>query len=1465
MKFLFISDLHIQKDSQPECTNWVAHFCKYISEHSDSETLYVFVLGDVIDKGQADAFLTADRFFSYIEENVYPIKVEFVFLPGNHDYCNKGLSEFGAFCERRRGATTSVVDFTGRNTCHIELDQINFILTDSMNGREHDMPGTLDIGGLYDVYVPGKTNVLLMHHHLLFENKSKNSGIDNAKDAIDTLHKLGINFVFQGHTHYANRIESIKDLHVIGVGSMGKDASDQTWMENEYDQFTVMTSFAGTVESIYNMLYRGGEKRFAAERIYPSSIDEYSDGTGIPMIDYPPVDGYIPRSVAEWNAKWEPFSQYFDSENKTSLDCACSKKTHILLVADAGIGKSIELKQLAFSLSAANSYTRPVFLSLRDYSGNQIRDFLNEQHPEYSTLNLQRQYLILDGFDEMDTDTSNKFKRELKKFIRSNRSTHICISLRSSFYPSAAEVFEDFATYQLLDIDHEQIDEELIKNKINVSRFREVCFENNLLPLLGNPLYLKELILIYCEKDTLPSAANLMENIMKRHLKKDCDKFEYAINIEEKTVELETALTRLAFAMQLMEVSHLDERNYQILLNSSDRELLKHSSLQIKRSGGYEFIHNVFKEYLAARYLSKLPFESVSSFVYTAEAKQLKASWLNVLGFVMQLRPSDELISWLFSIDPILITHLERDRATDDLRYNVLDTVLKQVEKDNTWLDRRSSNPALLSRFAQSPKALERLLTGIKNPVHFRALSAYLSVISRFEELYGNEVKTRQALMQCYENPETRPYEKKQAIEAISSLNLQTEEFAAKIVNSFYSEATSYERVGIYKYITESGLIDKYLKLILDGMSLVKGKWQEDENSFSEALALSRCLELIDTPLNVYEVITWLAHSEKKNSYNEGAFRNEAATMLNKAEFLYKQGSHELFDAVFLFVNDAIDFFLLHYKKNVIAFFKNTGTLSELFIRLGNAEIERKDILISQIVSIEPSSVDTLSDLYMEGVIDNEYFRTMIETLPFGTAFTNCAKLYESKTGQKIKPPAPPINYTAISQMSKQRFCDSLFDSSIANDILNDLLSTYGSEITIGELEIDYSKKFEYASGVVNLVYAMKRYGLEAEKAVDFFDFVDPVAYFKNEIMAFLDHGSNKCDVIFSEDQKAALYTLFHQIESTIDITKQYREDTHTIHYDLDLYLYLSLKRTFSWDSSNSIAEDLVEIPAFMFLEQDGNEKKRKYSLVEREIGKTQLVDRIAQAIERQQYITVLEELFYGCTLYKVKQGRSAAISFCKRTDVEDYEKRYAVEYLYEVFGANCILKDITPIEDEKLLIIALPYLKDISGHEIEQLILSQYQKSNDKNLLREMLLRNMPEGLKSYIKKSKEANCPGGDTKSGLHDLTDAIAQLNELQLVPLLCEAVEMLYKPGFVDNRFDSLYNALYKAFCNCAEGHFPEVSSALITLRDNHSGNLGITNFCNTTLEQLQINLAEKVKKVWAIADVAEIIKKIQITE
>ena len=55
------------------------------------------VLGDIIDKGNIEGYVSAEKYFSSLRHELKDYKIKFEFIPGNHDLVNGSLSDFDTF------------------------------------------------------------------------------------------------------------------------------------------------------------------------------------------------------------------------------------------------------------------------------------------------------------------------------------------------------------------------------------------------------------------------------------------------------------------------------------------------------------------------------------------------------------------------------------------------------------------------------------------------------------------------------------------------------------------------------------------------------------------------------------------------------------------------------------------------------------------------------------------------------------------------------------------------------------------------------------------------------------------------------------------------------------------------------------------------------------------------------------------------------------------------------------------------------------------------------------------------------------------------------------------------------------------------------------------------------------------------------------------------------------------------
>ena len=88
--------------------------------------------------------------------------------------------------------------------------------------------------------------------------------------------------------------------------------------------------------------------------------------------------------------------------------------------------------------------------------------------------------------------------------------------------------------------------------------------------------------------------------------------------------------------MQLMHLQSFEDRTeYQTLFTYEERDLIKKSGLLKREGNDWKFLHNNFREYLAARCLSRLPKEFVIPFFY--DGANIKTHWVNTLGYSLRL------------------------------------------------------------------------------------------------------------------------------------------------------------------------------------------------------------------------------------------------------------------------------------------------------------------------------------------------------------------------------------------------------------------------------------------------------------------------------------------------------------------------------------------------------------------------------------------------------------------------------------------------------------------------------------------------------------------------------------------------------------------------------------------------------------------------------------------------------------
>ena len=130
----------------------------------------------------------------------------------------------------------------------------------------------------------------------------------------------------------------------------------------------------------------------------------------VPIINkkkYSMPENIILRKIDAYKSITEGYALLCHPENM--LD-ACVKNGKIVLLGEAGCGKSVALKQLA-AMAYETEYF-PLFINLCSYTGETIESLINEAYPE---IDYEKVFLILDAFDEIGSENKSPFAKKLNK------------------------------------------------------------------------------------------------------------------------------------------------------------------------------------------------------------------------------------------------------------------------------------------------------------------------------------------------------------------------------------------------------------------------------------------------------------------------------------------------------------------------------------------------------------------------------------------------------------------------------------------------------------------------------------------------------------------------------------------------------------------------------------------------------------------------------------------------------------------------------------------------------------------------------------------------------------------------------------------------------------------------------------------------------------------------------------------
>ncbi|MBO5968061.1 MAG: metallophosphoesterase [Clostridia bacterium] len=1390
MRFYVLSDLHLgNKGNETDAANILLKLCSEIRRTTAQGELVLFVvLGDIANKGSSLSFDVASKCLDLIVHELKDFIVKFEFVPGNHDLekDDQNLILFDALTAKYGSSHA----FNESSAYSKVYDNVNFIFADSTLSRDHSAHGQLDIEVIKKEIKQGITNILFCHHALTQENDKEHDTIENAPEVKRQLNLLNVSFFFHGHVHSSNAIIPKEGMVEIGFGSLSADIS---WDKSLFNQFGVCYIQDGKIVCVHRWVNTSEFEMFAGSQLYPHKVS-FSDPNKILKVCYEPVENYISRKVLPYDkATDNSWAAAFLKDDRVFLKDAIYKHKKVLLLSDAGMGKSLEIQNLAYEL---HDKMHTFLFSLRNYSNQDIFDLLPEQ---YKTLSPYRYALLFDGYDELNSDCREEFEKKLRLFIDEYAGAHIVITSRANFCRinnNRCNNFDGFEIFVLDKLSGYEVKSYLERAHIDPTRFYDIACAKKVMELIYTPFYLIRLTDIFLKKWDLPQKTELMNELVKSSFVIDAKKFPG--DLEDHYRNLFFQLESVALVMQLMHKQTINDYSefQEILPTYKTRELVKKSGLLKREGESWLFIHNNFREYLAARYLSKMSRDQVISII--SDGKNIKPSWVNTLGYLTGIELDWDLLGWLSENSPSALVKFESDRLSAKIREEVFKRIFIKNEKLSLYFNDELCDEIEIANFAKSNVIVRFLMDRIANPRNIPSQYSAVNILRHFPTLMGLEDEVRDCLVtRCENYPQTSKTVCRLCLLALCQLKLGSFELTSKLMHLFGDSQDDYIRLGMYEYLMERDEHNTYVQYFLDGIQYIQYRLNSRDNRVgNEGYELTNGLKNMSTLESISSVLKFLSDEKHLNFHSSDEVVLE---ITNKAIMLYKAGTFEIYD---VFVNCYIRAAKLwnHLITNAaIRFFKETCTLSSAVPVVVDA-FENSPHYIPDLIYATPDIMDYLKVAYCDGSLKSKiaFPKYVIRYVRDAKKYTQYAEIIKNKEGDVLPEFIPVIDYDDLRSKAVQQYFDSLFDKDIREGMLLDLVSKIGDTNIVAGTLLKSDAKIDHYSALWHLKSAIYRYSPEDMKVKDFFNNVD-IEDFILCVFAELLESSSIPNLSLEQQQYIYQIILKHIKQGAFINAIIYRKNGFNTKNLVPELIDAILHFKFELDEETML--QLTEIPSVLFNSQ---KESVKYEFIESRLPKERIKERLIENVRdgRVHDMVLKDHLDYFCD-DRDPALKSFAVKICKETFEYSSLRMSAWKYIYEVIGVEYFSSEVLPTANGDFLVEINGSCKDIPRDLMRVRMEEEYKKSPNNRLLAHLITLGSKKAIREYVKFIKKNKKPPEGDGMSVDGPTAAIECVNNPAYLPLLEKLLVCILNKKFVDISWRGLKNTLARAFVNCGK--------------------------------------------------------------
>ena len=1295
--------------------------------------------------------------------------------------------------------------------------------------------------GVYDVYIG------ILWKRFGTKPESKNSdGKENESgteeefyDAINYKSNYGrpkVNIFFKTNNRIANDLNEVDQLRKVLAFIQDHKKQNNNYL-NFFDSDTSFNSLI--VKLLKSIEYDANLDSLLEEKKSLVSVETKikiahfkTDATKLPKT-------YITRSTSHFKLAKDKLTNPLLETDHQLLDQLMISTKRVILLGDAGSGKSTELKNLQYRLSQNASPFVPILQNFNSYTPDLgLEGFLPDFWKEVPSNLL---LLIWDGLDEIEPKNFNTVVRQINAFSEKYREMRILISCRTNFYElptnGSNSTLPGFEPYLINDLNLKDVKEYYDReySSVKSDNFISEIFENNLNDIITKPFFLMLLADRFNQDQRLQlNRAELYEMFLFNRIQLDQNHFKTTFDLRSKKQEILFLLQNVALSMEILSKNQIKESEILALITSAEFNSLKYCTAFKKKDGHediWQFEHNNIQEFLAAKALSNLEFDKVVQFIaFAPNYEKLIPSWVNTLAFLFSiLDPKsilfEKLLEWMLKNEKEVIVKFEPDKVAEDLRVQIFQGIFNYYKIHDVWISSNKFSDKELARFGQSEANLRFLVEEIKKDENTRTVHINaIRLLGNFKlEDYGLKTEIKRLLLEQIDKNINIPNFIHTVIYSLKSAGFTDADTVEKLMEKVGSQKNQYIRAAMYAVLLKSDVLGDYVKYLIEGYEIKNKKIDDERDKVSlmdEEWNLEECVKSIKTPKGIKEIVEYISESTWfEYEYNSGKVIEAIVT--NASSAYGKDNS--VFNYLLIWFKKDIQGFRLGRNNLVLQFFNQTNTREQAFHEIWKSKDDNKErnksIAIAKLIA--PSLFQFVIDEYLNRNLTNKE----LEGIYFDMGWVNnenrdqFEKLIHEKTDFVIKKPEQ-VDYEALRKEKLKIDFNLLFNQQTFKE---DTLGVFEKEQKdilsfdeLFEMRKQNNKWVDideyYPSVVLRLLrdFVNKGQFISKEKVIKWFERETNEKWYR--ISLIYDYLTNNKELEINAKQKQWIEQWCTENVSKVDFRDsiEVHEDGRITIKTMAMYIWYLSKR-FNIDHPKSVLLDMLSFDYFEGHDWVGIE------YIVSKLDHKDIEDRMLENLKAGiADSSVLKNHIKYLAQNKVKESYPFLLNEVINFKRSDYQRRELLDIFFEYTKDTESIKTIINQADLKIRWAILDKLKANNQESfVEDFLLKTLEKRIDNEEIgkaSEMLvsLQNI-KGLKVYVEWIENNVENDVETNRAM-----SLNSLKTIEAIPYLIKLLELSYIREIKVDRFDRFNSQVLGAFYNIAlvsEENFKQVKSSL----------------------------------------------------